>query len=1044
MKRSRRRLRALASLQVLAFVLLSACGAPQDAPSPAPHEPARRLVPIEVRLGEEWQGSLSSGECHVLTVDLEAGQCLDFAVEQRGVDLATTLQPPAGGEAVLFDAPIGPWGREGGTVLAAGTGGHRLEVCGDPAGAYGLFVEEPRAAGEVDRMRAEGFVLYSRGRQRARDEEIARAIEEYEKALSRFRQAGAERPQAWASRKLGELLEADRPSEAAEHFAETVRIHEALGEPRAAANVLTYLGRSLNRAHRRAEALDAHRRSLRIAEDLGERGLASTALMNTAYLEEGLGLTLQAMQSNRRRRVLAVEARDAETEWDALRRIGKIYLEAGERSEALATFERTLTLATRNRLENQVTESQEDLGRTHLAAGEVEKAIVYFEQALELRRQREEPVKLAKVLNNLGRCYRRLDRDEEAREAFDEALRLVGGHEAGWYVEGLTRLNETFLAMKEGDLDTALSSCQRALSIFREHGEPELQASGFACLGRVHAARGELRPAVSNMAQAIEIVETFRGRSALEDLRAQYLADQYDYYEDLVGFLVQLEAQEPGAGHAAEAFQVAERSKARTLLDNLARTEEEIEVQASPELVAREAELRQELSELQLELFRQGSNGADAGRPAASVLQARLRAVEEKHALVAGEMFAAYPGWTKLLETRVSPLREIQAELLGDGETQLVSFLLGGERSHAWIVGAGSIHLVELPGKARIESLATQAARLFATSNQPHLRDQGRLTAEQLSRVLLAPLLPRLTARKLVLVKDGALHYVPFAALPVPGELGEPKSQPVPLGDRFELVEVPSASAAVALRRRPRGPRTYRGQLALFADPVFERNDERLRRPGTPPALASSRAEALSGTVRSLGLGELSRLPGSIEEARRISALLPPGELFLAMDFDANRETLLDRLAGYRILHLVGHGLAHPQLTGLLLSLYDREGRPIDGLVRAHDIYGLELDAELVTLSACRTGIGQQVRGEGLMGLSRSFLYAGASQVLASLWDVDDQATAELMERFYGALLRDGEAPARALQTAQRSLRRNPRWAAPHYWAGFVLQGHPH
>jgi CHAT domain-containing protein len=204
----------------------------------------------------------------------------------------------------------------------------------------------------------------------------------------------------------------------------------------------------------------------------------------------------------------------------------------------------------------------------------------------------------------------------------------------------------------------------------------------------------------------------------------------------------------------------------------------------------------------------------------------------------------------------------------------------------------------------------------------------------------------------------------------------------------------------------------------------------------------ASSTSGLARTTRGFGLGELERLVGSREEARRIAPLVASDRRRVALDFEANRHLLLSgELGRYRLLHLAGHGLAHPELTGLVLSLYDRDGRAVDGLIRPYELYGLRLSAELVVLSACSTGLGSEIRGEGLLGLSRGFLYAGASQVLASLWDVDDHATVELMERFYMALLRDGLPPAAALRQAQRALRRERPWSAPHYWAGFVLQG---
>ncbi|MDQ3253518.1 MAG: CHAT domain-containing protein, partial [Acidobacteriota bacterium] len=143
-------------------------------------------------------------------------------------------------------------------------------------------------------------------------------------------------------------------------------------------------------------------------------------------------------------------------------------------------------------------------------------------------------------------------------------------------------------------------------------------------------------------------------------------------------------------------------------------------------------------------------------------------------------------------------------------------------------------------------------------------------------------------------------------------------------------------------------------------------------------------------------------------------------------------------------LHFATHGFLdplHPENSGLMLSTVNRNGQTQNGFVELQDIYNLHAPVDLVVLSACRTALGKTVRGEGLIGLTRGFMYAGASRVVASLWKVDDEATAELMKRFYGNMLQQGMTPAAALRAAQNSIRQEPQWRSPYYWAAFTLQG---
>jgi CHAT domain-containing protein len=204
-------------------------------------------------------------------------------------------------------------------------------------------------------------------------------------------------------------------------------------------------------------------------------------------------------------------------------------------------------------------------------------------------------------------------------------------------------------------------------------------------------------------------------------------------------------------------------------------------------------------------------------------------------------------------------------------------------------------------------------------------------------------------------------------------------------------------------------------------------------------------ASDLDQSAGETGITTFERLPFTRNEADAIAALVRPGESLKALDFDASRATLggveLDR---YRIIHFATHGILnsqHPELSGIVLSLVDEHGNAQDGFVRAHEIFDLSLKADLVVLSACRTALGKEVKGEGLVGLVRGFMYAGAARVVASMWDVRDEATAALMTRFYEGMLRDGLKPAAALRAAQVSLWKEKRWQAPYYWAGFVIQG---
>ncbi len=340
--------------------------------------------------------------------------------------------------------------------------------------------------------------------------------------------------------------------------------------------------------------------------------------------------------------------------------------------------------------------------------------------------------------------------------------------------------------------------------------------------------------------------------------------------------------------------------------------------------------------------------------------------------------------------------------------------------------------------------------------------------AQSLSQTLLAPVAAQLGNKRLVIVADGALQYIPFAMLPEPtrasaanpqSAIRNPQSY-VPLIVGHEVVSLPSASALAIQRTELAGRQPAPKMLAVIADPVFDHTDERLKTPA-PEASDKEQAQTTSfDDARSIEhLAEKSdeksgvttrrlvipRLPFTQQEATRLLALTPKNSSFGAIDFQASRANVLKgELSQYRYVHFATHGVMdseRPGLSSLVLSMVDEQGNQRDGFLRANDIYNLKLPAELVVLSACQTGLGKEINGEGLVGLTRGFMYAGAARVVVSLWNVNDKATADLMTKFYQRMLKRGERPAAALRAAQVEMWKQKQWQSPYYWAAFTMQG---
>jgi CHAT domain-containing protein len=463
---------------------------------------------------------------------------------------------------------------------------------------------------------------------------------------------------------------------------------------------------------------------------------------------------------------------------------------------------------------------------------------------------------------------------------------------------------------------------------------------------------------------------------------------------------MELEAARPGGGLDALAFQAAERARARTLLESLGEAAAGIREGIEPELLDEERSLRERLNEAALE---RSLLPAEADPETARALSSEIASLATDYDRLQSTIRTRSPRYSSLTQPRALTVAEIQRSVLGEG-TRLLAYSLGTEKSFAWSVTRADHHVYELPAAAAIEELAGRA-RSELTSP----RGTGGDAVEELSKTLLGPVAGVTESERLLVVTEGALNRIPFAALH--------DGSGAPLVKSLEIVRLPSASIVPVLRRQRAG-RAFTKWAAVAADPVYGRAS------GAPVALR--------------------RLASSREEALAIQALAPPGAVDVVLGLAASREwvTTTD-FRDYRALHFATHGIVddrEPAVSGVVLSLVDERGDARDGFLRLHDVYNLDLPVDLVVLSACETGLGKDVRGEGLLGLVRGFLYAGAAAVVASAWNVDDEATSELMEHFYRSYFA-GSTPAAALRRAQIALLETRRFAAPYYWAAFELQG---
>lgn len=1010
-------MRPLLLLAGLSVVAAGGCGAPSG-PSAAPEHPAPLL---SLRPGLVAEAALAGGEQQVYRLDVPSGWFAELAVEQQGIDAAVSLEDPAGRLLTEIDSPNGANGPEP-LLLLGGTQPVRLIIAATdpraPSGRYAIRVAALRQATERDRARVAAERTFEQGERLRRQGDgaaLRKAVAEHRRALAAFGSLRERRREAGALDRLGRLhlLLGEAPA-AREAYREAISRLRELDARQPLVDALNGAGKASRYLGRPAEALACYREALEIQGSLGDRVSAGITWNNIGKVHATQGDAEAAFEAYDK--ALAIW-RDLKEEGEAgitLGNRGRLYGFLGETGRARNALQQaSLQLEAAGRLADAAA-ALADLGLILALSGQPRDGLASLQRALTLQQRAGDRNGEASTLNSAGWIHLRSGEHPAAQKYLQRALSLYE-EMGGSLGRAVVLANLGQLAARQSRPRDALALYDRALPLLAEAGDRDQKASVLLDRARAWRQLGDLERARQSAEEALAWAETLRAAPGAGELRASFLASRQEIHELLIDLLLDLHRRQPAGGHAEAALAASERARARSLLDRLAGPAAD----PDPTLLSQELEAGRRLATAERHHRRLAAEDAPAARQAAARAEVEelLREMERLESRISG----GTPEADRLLTAA-----DIQREVVGPG-TLLLEYFLGESRSFLWAASSGRLEVFELAPRARLEEAARSAHALLAAEDRTLAGPQAEAALAELSRLLLAPVEDRLAGRRLLIVPDGALGYVPFAALPGTGG--------TPLVEDHEIAVLPSASALAALRRRTRS--TPPGLVAVVADPVFEPDDPRIAgRRDLPPRTVARGSDPAAGLVR---------LPFSREEAEAILLLAPAGRRFAALDFAASRATVTGGvLSGYRIVHFATHGVIDPErpaLSGLALSRMDEQGRRREGFLRAHEIRHLRLPADLVVLSACRTALGREVRGEGLLGLTQSFFQAGARRVVVSLWPVDDRATAQLMTRFYRAMLAEGQSPAAALRTAQRSLRREPPFHSPAFWAGFVLQG---
>ena len=831
-------------------------------------------------------------------------------------------------------------------------------------------------------------------------------------------------------------------------------------------------------------AIRAERQAVRIAARLGELQGEDVIEGNLAGVYEQIGRTRHALRSAHRSLAVARQVGDGKGIDYNLELIAELHSDRGDFNRALRYFQRALQSIRRYPYPDSRARCWAGLGELYgelkqprqaeaalLKAQRIATAAhdsgalfrVMIDRAAMMRAQGHVrtaladdlkdaaqaaalglPRQRADLLLDLGRDYAALGQPPQAAAALRGAIALARKLRQR-QIEASAWLALGDEALARGEFMPARSDYRAVLGLGHTLYSPLTEASAEGSLARLDWRQGALQPARRRIERALRLIGSVRSTLTTRRLRTEYFSSEHGYYDLGVSILMAMRARAPRQGYGRAALQLVERARARSLLDALEGTGRIDRAVLPADL---QAQMRRTAGQLDVayadwrDVLQDPS--ASAARFAALRRQiARLRQRAATLQSLAGRRSGRYAA---LVDAHPVRLRAVQGRVLAP-HAGLLEYWIGRHRGYAWLIRRHRVRIAPVPGAHRL-AVAVRALRQALTARArtvpgESLRERmarigaADAQAQALERTLGAQLLPPVAAlrglKRLYVVLDGPLFGVPIAGL-------QPAGANAPLIESTAVLVEPSASVLGWLAAHRTGP--ARGRIEVFADPVYQRDDPRLTARGAqrPARPAAGRMHWAAQAE----LAHLERLPASRAEALAI-ARLADGRTVVHLGFAASVAAV--RRTDWRavaVAHFAVHTLLdadHPRLSGLVLSLYHRNGSAARGVLWLRDIYALRMPVDLVVLSSCRTLRGRAVPGEGLVGLFRAFLLAGAHAVLGTLWRVQDRPTARLMRLFYANLLKRHWPPGKALRGAQIALLHSKRYAAPYYWAGFSLEG---
>ena len=880
--------------------------------------------------------------------------------------------------------------------------------------------------------------------------EPQKALEFYNQALPLLRAVENKSVEATTLNNIGAVYtKIGQPQKALEFYNQALPLLRAVGNKGVAATTLSNIGEVYRNTGQPQKALEFYNQALPLWKEVGDKSGEATTLNNIGAVYARIGQPQKALEFYNQALPLLHAVGNKSVEATTLNNIGEIYNNTGQLQKALEFYNQALPLL--HAVGNKSVEATtlNNIGEVYNNMGQPQKALEFYNQALPLLRAAGNKSIEATTLNNIGTVYANIGQRQKALEFFNQALPVF--HVAGIKDGEATTLNNIgAVYARIGQPQKALEFYNQALPLLRAVGNKSGEATTLSNIGAVYRQQHDLPHAERALEQSVTLTETIRENlGGLSEAKVAYLESELGAYYEYADVLLD-------ARKTQEAFALAQKMKARALLDTLGGGRASLQKALTDEERNREQTLRHVCDTLNAQMIAEGARNEVGGKKRFEALQEPLRQAERELSKYTDTLYALHPD---LARQRVAhTLTAAEAAKLLPSNTALLEYatLLTGKDKNK--VDRVVVFVVTPDGKTTAHSLPIHAEQLRQQSAAfrdacADPRKPFRPLAQQLYAALIAPLLPRLTGKThLLICPDGPLWDVPFAALMAEGQGTGNRGQGIEgkassfLADRFLITYAYSATGAqAALLARPAGTTT--GDVFVLANPDFgntQRFGDSVVIPGQRPFEKPSRPfEKPSRDLLTQIRGGIAALPGTQREADVLHTLYPAAAIYTGTQ--AQEATFKTEAGKYKYLHLASHAFfndAAPMLSSVFLAAPPQSGTGSeeDGFLTARELLDMDLHADLIVLSACQTARGEKHSGEGIVGMTWALFVAGCPTQVLSQWSVDDAATALLMARFYQEL-KAGQPKGASLRTAERELRRNPKYAHPYYWAPFQLVG---